>query len=126
MQEIFLIVDILISIGAILSGYYMKFRAPGDEKMQYGIRTAHSKKSYDTWSYANTVCGGAWLKIGFCGSMAVIAAMLLSGQLNDAAAVLLSVGILAVIVIALSCSATAVIMGLVSRFDDDGRPINKE
>lgn len=63
-MEIILVLIIILSVAAMLAGYYMKYQAPKDEQMKMGFRTESAKASPEAWEYANRTCGKNWLTTG--------------------------------------------------------------
>lgn len=120
MIEIMLIVLIIISAGAILGGYYMRFKALKDKDMKMGVLTQRAKASSETWEYANRTCGSYWLIIGIIGFIMTVAVFLLYSFIGDNWANVFAIFTLAVICIGMSNSCTAVIKELNSKFDEKG------
>ena len=117
MEKVLFIVDIIAAVSALFGGWYMKYRSPLDDTMQYGFRTRHSTLSELTWSFANKTCGGYWLITGIAGLAASIAALMLTdGKAAKTAAIVL----MFVIIGAMSISCTTVLMKLMQRFDERG------
>ena len=94
MEKVLFIVDIIAAVSALFGGWYMKYRSPLDDTMQYGFRTRHST-----------------------GLAASIAALVLTdGKAAKTAAIVL----MFVIIGAMSISCTTVLMKLMQRFDERG------
>ena len=122
----FLILDIIFSAGALFGGYYMKFCAPKDDKMKMGLLTESAKKSRDTWEYANKACGKGWMAGGIAGLVLSAAATETAFFASEKVASIVGAAAAVIIVLIMSCSVTTTIMGLKSKFDKDGKPVEKE
>lgn len=122
----FLIVDIIMSAAALLGGYYMKFVAPKDKEMKMGVLTESAKKSQNTWEYANKTCGKGWIGSGIAGLVLSAAATETAFFASEKVASIVGAAAAVVIVIAMSCSVTVTMLGLRSKFDEKGEPLEKE
>lgn len=127
MIGILLIVYIIFCAGAIFSGYYLRFVASKDEEMKYGFRTSQTQKSADAWEYANRTLGLHWLRCGVIGLVLGIPAVLLMYKYKGVTASnILSLVCLVFFVIVVSSSVTSVMKATYSKFDEDGRPVDKD
>ncbi len=63
-MEILIIVSLILSVSAILGGYYMKYQSPKDKQMNIGFKTERAQSSPEAWKYANATCGKYWIIMG--------------------------------------------------------------
>lgn len=127
MLEITIAVYVIFCTAAILGGAYMRFAAPKDESMNYGLRTPQSRKSPEAWAYANRKLGMNWLRVGIVGLVAGVAAVfLIYNYKGETAAKALTVVCLVFLVVILSSSVTSVMTALYRKFDEDGRPVDPD
>lgn len=125
-MDILLILSIVMTFAILLGGYYMKYQAPKDEQMKMGFRTEPAKASPEAWAYANRTCGTYWLIIGIIGFVMTEAVFLIYGFIGDNWANVFAIITTAVICVGTSSACTAVIKELRSKFDENGRPKEKE
>lgn len=127
MFGILLIVYIIFCAAAVIGGYFLKNTAAKDEAMKLGLRISAAQKSMDTWEYANSTLGQSWFKTGIIALvLGVPLALLMYKLMSETAAKIAVAVLLAVIVCVLSSSITAAMRGLMTRFDENGRPVEKE
>lgn len=123
MFEILLIILINISIAAIAGGYFMKYQAPKDKKMKYGLRTGSTQTSKEVWEYANRTCGKSCLIIGLIclllGIPMVLFMYFLKGEYYARA---LSLIYVITEIIFLVRSVTVVLKEIKIKFDENGNP----
>lgn len=112
MLWLFLILDIIFSVAALLGGYYMKYCAPKDNEMKLGVLTESAKRNKDTWEYANKTCGKGWIIGGIAGILLSVAATDAAFVVSEKIAEIIGVAVVAVIVLIMSCSITAAMLGL--------------
>ena len=122
----FLIIDIIMSASALFGGFYMKYRAPEDKDMKMGVLTESAKKSPETWEFANRTCGKNWLRSGIAGIVLSTVATDAAFVASEKTAAIIAGAAAVVIVILMSCSITTVMMKLRAKFDENGKPIEKE
>ena len=126
MFELFLIIDIIMAVAAILSGYYMRFRASKDETMKHGLRISGSLKSREAWEFANISCGRSWMAVGvieICLGMPI--ALLMYWWKGRSIAIALLFVYLEFFTILLCVSVINVSRNISDKFDENGRPIKK-
>ncbi len=127
MIDILLIVLIIMSSATIFGGYYMRFQAPKDKEMKYGLRTQRTQASMSAWEYANRTCGQCWLITGVIEILLGIPAVLMMYNFKgEKIAQALAFVYLVFFVIGLSSTVTSVIKETNSRFDENGRSIERE
>lgn len=56
--------NLLIPIIMLVAGYFMKNHPPVDINGIIGYRTRRSRKSKESWLYAQEYCGKVWLRVG--------------------------------------------------------------
>lgn len=122
----FLILDVIFSAAALFGGYYMKFHAPQDSEMKIGVLTESAKKSRDTWEFANKTCGKYWIRAGIAGIVLTTAAVNTAFLASEKTAAIVSLAATVIIVLAMSCSMTTVMMKLRANFDENGKLVEKE
>lgn len=127
MFEVFLIAYIVGCSGAIFGGYYMRFISAKDEQMRYGLRTSQSQKSMDTWEYANRTLGMCWLSAGIIGLVLGVSVILVMySAKGDHVAKALVFVFLIFLAAVISGSVISVMQNISIKFDEDGRPIERE
>ncbi len=127
MFEILLIIMIIISVAAIAGGYIMKYQAPKDEQMKMGLRTKHTKASHEVWEYANRTCGKSWITIGLIETFLGIPVLFLMYYFKgEHSAQVLSLVYVQAEIIFLVSAVTTVLREIKLKFDENGRPKEKE
>ena len=75
-MTVLLIVDLVMSAGILLGGYYLRFHTGDAPEGGVGIRTAAAMKSPEAWRYANRTCGRCWMIAGLCALLLTVSVML--------------------------------------------------
>lgn len=120
---IYMIVSVfLIPAVMLLSGCFMKYRAPKKINYIVGYRTTMSMKNENTWKFAHEYCGRLWINWGVIMLIAGVVVVILSAVLSFDDGALNTVGLVACIaeMVVLLSSIFPVERALKRKFDKDG------
>ncbi len=91
-----MMINMIISAGILLAGYYMRVHSPADIDYTVGFRTVLAMTGEKQWRFANRSCGKLWLIIGasaFLSNAGIVLALLIGAVESSSLLLEILVGI---------------------------------